>query len=171
MKLLRLICVILLALMLAAVFVSFPVIATDKDEDGLDDAWELSEFGDLETADAASDFDQDGYTDLREWTNRALLDPDGNAYDPVSWKNTPGGGGYDESTRIAPGDADGDGDIDLDDIRRAYLIYQGDSNSAQEFSAVNVCDDGDGHASILFNDVKAIFMVLMGGGISCDVSD
>jgi len=59
MKLLRLICVILLALMLAAVFVSFPVIATDQDEDGLDDAWEGENGFDNTTADATILNDKD----------------------------------------------------------------------------------------------------------------
>lgn len=40
MKRLGMLCVLLLALMLAAVFISIPVSAADQDEDGLDDDWE-----------------------------------------------------------------------------------------------------------------------------------
>ena len=41
--------------------------AVDTDNDGLEDQWELDHFGDLSTADAASDTDGDGQTDLEEF--------------------------------------------------------------------------------------------------------
>ena len=40
---------------------------TDSDGDGIADAWELLNFGNLTTANATSDFDHDGSTDLQEY--------------------------------------------------------------------------------------------------------
>lgn len=51
----------------------------DSDGDGITDAWELSRLGDLSTADGTSDFDQDNFTDAREY--RA----DTNPTDPASY--------------------------------------------------------------------------------------
>ena len=70
---------------------SFP----DVDGDGIDDNWELRYFGDLDTADATSDYDGDGYTDLQEFLNQLAgeNDPQGEEYDPKI-KNAPGGTGY-----------------------------------------------------------------------------
>ena len=60
----------------------------DTDEDGIHDDWELMNFGNLSTADATSDFDQDGYSDLDEYnngTNPTEQDPpDGPGYDPAT---------------------------------------------------------------------------------------
>lgn len=39
----------------------------DSDGDGIADAWELQHFGNLTTANAKSDFDGDGFTDLQEY--------------------------------------------------------------------------------------------------------
>jgi hypothetical protein len=40
---------------------------TDTDGDGIADGWELSEFGNLTTANATSDYDKDGMTDRQEY--------------------------------------------------------------------------------------------------------
>lgn len=40
---------------------------SDKDTDGIADAWELQWFGNLTSADATTDFDQDGATDAEEF--------------------------------------------------------------------------------------------------------
>lgn len=45
----------------------------DADSDGLPDAYEIAMFGDIDTADGASDFDEDGMYDYHEW--RAGTDP------------------------------------------------------------------------------------------------
>ncbi len=42
----------------------------DIDGDGIPDAWERQNFGDLETASASSDYDGDGASDLLEWASR-----------------------------------------------------------------------------------------------------
>ena len=65
----------------------------DTDADGIADAWEIEHFGDLQTADATSDYDRDGYSDLHEYLNRGILDEEGNSYDPTV-KNPPGGPGW-----------------------------------------------------------------------------
>jgi len=44
-----------------------PCGATDTDGDGIADEWEMLWFGNLTTANATSDFDHDGTTDLREF--------------------------------------------------------------------------------------------------------
>ncbi|TAL16737.1 hypothetical protein EPN96_08080 [bacterium] len=57
--------------------------AKDKDDDGIDDQWELDHFGDLTTANATSDFDGDGITDLAEFLagmNPNSADSDGDGY-------------------------------------------------------------------------------------------
>lgn len=56
-----------------AVFTSATLSVADSDLDGLPDAWELARFGNLTTANAASDFDGDGFTDAQEWS--CGLDP------------------------------------------------------------------------------------------------
>jgi hypothetical protein len=42
----------------------------DIDDDGLDDLWEILNFGDLEQ-NATSDYDKDGFTDLQEFENKS----------------------------------------------------------------------------------------------------
>lgn len=68
---------------------------SDTDADGLPDAWEMLHFGNLTTANATTDWDGDGYSDLTEFLNKqeGLTDPSGRQYDPRS-QNTPGGKGY-----------------------------------------------------------------------------
>jgi hypothetical protein len=53
----------------ASAFVQTDVIApgADTDGDGIPDAWELQNFGNLTTANASSDADHDGATDLQEY--------------------------------------------------------------------------------------------------------
>ncbi len=68
---------------------------TDVDSDGIADDWEISNFGNLSTADQKSDYDGDGYTDLQEYYNflSGLLDGEGNPYNPQEG-NVAGGTGY-----------------------------------------------------------------------------
>jgi len=68
-------------------------VPVDTDNDGIEDDWERTHFGDLTTADAVTDFDGDGYTDLQEYENNeaGIVDPDGIAFDPKE-TNTPQGG-------------------------------------------------------------------------------
>jgi parallel beta-helix repeat protein len=70
-------------------------VLADTDQDGIDDAWELLFFGNLTTADATSDYDRDGYSDLQEYLNNLHrhVDPDGNAFD-LTRKNKADGEGY-----------------------------------------------------------------------------
>jgi hypothetical protein len=67
----------------------------DSDRDGIDDNWEIANFGNLTTANATSDYDKDGYTDLQEYLNQqnSETDPLGAAYNPKI-RNAPGGTGY-----------------------------------------------------------------------------
>ncbi|MDX9842103.1 MAG: hypothetical protein RBS95_11640 [Desulfobulbus sp.] len=73
----------------------------DADEDGILDSWEMSFFGNTTTADATSDADRDGYTDLQEFRNaqNGETDPQGARYDPKR-VNAPGGTGH--PSRILP---------------------------------------------------------------------
>jgi hypothetical protein len=140
----------------------------DVDGDGIDDNWEIATFGDLVTADATSDYDQDGYTDKQEWLNKDINDPDGNPFDPVGWKNAAGGDGYDDATVVQPGDLDGDESIDFDEVRSTFTFFTGQiSPSPQQFAAANVCDDGDGHTSISLNDVRGVFRLFAGHPTPC----
>ena len=70
----------------------------DTDHDGIDDNWEIANFGNLTTANATSDHDHDGYSDLQEYLNQknGVKDPGGNSFDP-NVKNTPGGTGYSQN--------------------------------------------------------------------------
>ncbi|WP_417909802.1 hypothetical protein [Candidatus Electronema sp. PJ] len=74
---------------------------TDSDGDGIDDAWEEEYFGDLTTANALTDWDKDGYTDLQEYLNwlAGETDPKGAVYDPKV-KNAPGGTGYEDNSYL-----------------------------------------------------------------------
>jgi hypothetical protein len=73
----------------------------DSDNDGIDDDWERFFFGDLTTADAFSDYDRDGYTDLQEYLNNlsGQVDPAGEKYDPTV-ANAPHGTGFDPEFSI-----------------------------------------------------------------------
>lgn len=74
----------------------------DTDGDGIADAWEQQRFGNLTTADATSDTDHDGQSDLQEYladTNpndaadklviTDYLTTPGGAFATVTWKSTP----------------------------------------------------------------------------------
>ena len=50
-----------------ALVVTYETAAADSDGDGLPDNWELANFGNLTTANATSDFDGDGTSDLSEY--------------------------------------------------------------------------------------------------------
>lgn len=70
-------------------------VPVDTDNDGIEDNWERTHFGDLATANTTSDYDNDGYTDLQEYLNSkdGIADPDGIVFDPKS-ANAPHGVGY-----------------------------------------------------------------------------
>lgn len=82
------------------VLVSLDIV--DTDNDGIADDWEMEYFGNLTSASAYGDFDNDGYTDRREYLHEhnGVTDPDGSSYDPTV-ANAPGGGGY-RNSFIAP---------------------------------------------------------------------
>lgn len=67
----------------------------DTDNAGIADSWEMTYFGDLTTANATSDYDGDGYSDLTEFNNSEnnYVDSANNSFDPISF-NSPGGNGY-----------------------------------------------------------------------------
>jgi len=48
--------------------------ATDTDNDGLGDEWEMANFGNLNVANATSDFDGNGVTDLSAFQNNTVVD-------------------------------------------------------------------------------------------------
>ncbi len=68
---------------------------TDNDGDGIDDGWEMTYFGNLTTASALTDYDQDGYSDLQEYLNQlsGMLDSNGTQFNPTV-ANASGGVGY-----------------------------------------------------------------------------
>ncbi len=76
---------------------------TDSDGDRIDDAWEEEHFNGLTTADAASDYDKDGYSDLQEYLNWLAdqNDPAGSPYNPKV-RNAPGGTGWRSPTGWLP---------------------------------------------------------------------
>ncbi len=66
----------------------------DTDSDGINDNWEKQYFSNsLTVANATSDYDKDGYSDLQEYTNRGETDLNGVSYNPTV-KNVAGGTGY-----------------------------------------------------------------------------
>ncbi|MCI5168157.1 MAG: hypothetical protein D3903_19230 [Candidatus Electrothrix sp. GM3_4] len=67
----------------------------DSDGDGIDDDWEMQYFSSLSIADATSDYDHDGYTDLQEYLNAldGETDPKDALYDPTV-RNAPRGTGW-----------------------------------------------------------------------------
>ncbi len=69
--------------------------SSDSDGDGIDDEWEIQYFSSLSIADAASDYDHDGYTDLQEYLNAldGETDPKDALYDPTV-RNAPRGTGW-----------------------------------------------------------------------------
>ncbi len=117
-------------------FISIEEIAAiiDEDGDGIEDEWEMEFFGDLTTANATSDFDHDGYSDLVEYQHSEITgttDPQGVAFNPVS-RNAPGGEGYNSITDIkSPRDFNADGTSDIvvrnTDNGRTYIYTVNDS--------------------------------------------
>ncbi|MDA8137500.1 MAG: right-handed parallel beta-helix repeat-containing protein [Desulfobacteraceae bacterium] len=80
----------------------------DKDGDGIPDAWEFANFGNLTTANATSDFDGDGVRDIDEYlagTNPRSKDSDGDGM-PDGWERAHG---LNPLLNDALQDADGDG--------------------------------------------------------------
>ncbi|MCI5165147.1 MAG: hypothetical protein D3903_03405 [Candidatus Electrothrix sp. GM3_4] len=75
----------------------------DSDGDGIDDEWEMQYFSNLTTADATTDYDRDGYTDLQEHLNSLNGEtyPKDAVYDPTV-KNAPGGTGYHSPASFLP---------------------------------------------------------------------
>lgn len=67
----------------------------DADGDGIEDDWEILHFGNTDTADELTDYDNDFYTDLQEFLNFQAneKDPKGAYYTPLE-KNAPQGTGY-----------------------------------------------------------------------------
>ena len=73
----------------------FTITVSDSDSDGIVDSWEQTYFGNLTAANATTDYDHDGYTDLVEYLNNAETEMDGNgaSFNPKVI-NAPGGTGY-----------------------------------------------------------------------------
>ena len=72
------------ALLVLAVcsLLSFSVLAVDSDNDGMDDAWEMTNFGNLNQT-VTGDYDHDGATNLEEYqivTNPASMDSDSDSF-------------------------------------------------------------------------------------------
>jgi hypothetical protein len=85
---------------------------TDSDIDGISDNWEMSYFNDLTTANATSDFDTDGLSDLAEYqagTNPLDPDTDGDTFqddaDPLPLDYNYQDGDLDESGTVDVADA------------------------------------------------------------------
>ena len=61
----------------------------DSDNDGIDDRWELDNFGNLTVANQHTDFDKDGYSDLFEYQHANEVDPDGKYFFDPKYGNEP----------------------------------------------------------------------------------
>lgn len=60
-----------------------PSLAVDSDGDGMDDAWEIANFGNITVSNGTGDFDGDGLSDLAEYqnnTNPKVKDTDGDGF-------------------------------------------------------------------------------------------
>ena len=154
----------------------------DTDNDGIADSWEMAQFGNLTTANATSDYDRDGYSDLQEFLNwqSGLTDPLGAAYDPKT-ANAPGGEGYDQITdqkAIFSGDFDGNGTLDMlirDQLTGKVSILFADKSATPVtvFTEANLSwqikgtadFNGDGKSDILFHNIATsqVYVYLMDG--------
>ncbi|QTA78555.1 EF-Hand calcium-binding site-containing [Desulfonema limicola] len=137
-------------------------VMVDSDSDGIDDSWEMTYFGDLTTADATTDYDQDGYKDVDEYLNSiAGQDANGNDYNP-NFMNPPGGTNSTTPSYVL-GDVNMDGAIGIDDVKRSFELFGGAAPvSQQEYRLANPCP-ADEDIQPTITDVKALF-VLFGGG-------
>jgi len=130
-------------------FPSSPDFYLDTDADGIADEWEIDKFGDLPTADASSDTDGDGITDLEEFTIN--YDPTVSIYqgyitqeehDQEIFELT------EENRYLYKGDYDFDGDVDGYDLSwfsHEYGLTELDvDNDGDSFSEIwGDCDDTD----------------------------
>jgi len=73
----------------------------------------------------------------------------------------------DECDSFLQGDVDGNGDIELHDVKLAFRFYLGQTSTDQSFDAANVCHIDD-DTSISINDVRGVFRIFLGGSANCD---
>jgi len=130
--------------------INFSISDPDSDSDGIPDYWEKTHFGNLTTADATSDYDKDGYSDLQEYTN-------GGSYDPTV-QDEPGGNGYNSATdsRVAPAS------WTLITGNQYNMVVHGTAYDGQDFAATDdwIGAFGPGGES----DCRAIGQVTANGG-------
>jgi len=130
--------------------------ASDSDEDGIGDEWEMTYFGTLDRVNAESDYDGDSLSDVDEFVAGTRPDTSDSDYD-----------GYDDVTDAYPTDnryqqdTDGDGLADKWELRyfAALDVSDGTQDSdgdsltdAQEFalgSMPAVDTDADGYADVV----------------------
>lgn len=105
--------------------------AVDSDNDGINDGWELTQFGDLDQS-SATDFDGDGLNDLQEYlwgTNPIIPDTDSDGL----W----------DSDEVHIGTNPLVADTDLDGVNDGHDAFPLDPNESADFDGDRVGDNAD----------------------------
>jgi len=114
---------------------------SDDDNDGMPDLWEIQYgFDPLNDADAALDFDEDGFTNRLEFDSGT--DPKDPGDHPV----------------VLKGDVDGDSNVNLADAILAFKILTG----IEPFPPVHRENDVNGDGKIGLPEIQYIFQILTG---------
>ena len=117
-----------------------PLVLADSDGDGIEDEWEIANFGDLTSSDGTGDRDSDGLTDEQEYdrnTDPNNADTDG---DDLNDGDEIAGAGSRPATDPAKADTDGDGLSDLAETNTGAFAGASDTGTDPTKSDT----DGDG---------------------------
>ncbi len=139
-----------------------PTVEGDDDGDLMTDSWEEQWFGDTTSSEGGdADIDGDGFTDVTEFQRRNDNDKSGKAYCPIYMnKADDTDEDYIPASRKVRGDVNGDGKLDMVDVKNIFLIKSKVlAATITERAAANVLDDGDSHVEITIDDVKRAFLI------------
>ncbi|MCR4264182.1 MAG: dockerin type I domain-containing protein [Candidatus Roizmanbacteria bacterium] len=119
------------------------IVDNDADNDGMDDPWEISSFGNTSrgsSTNSSVDFDSDGYTDLEEFLNGTNPKVAGGTTNPTLTPTS--------VPAQVPGDANGDGHVTMIDL--STLLSHFGRTGTRTFG------DFDGNGTVNMSDLSVL---------------